>query len=204
MKKIDELPANPSSEANSTTQGVSADCVGSSNTPSRRAWLRRGVAVATPVIVSLASAPVYAATNVCVLPSGFMSVTTFASRHPGAMVCVTSGPSYWQRQANSSWPNGGATTATKKFKDVFAETEGIGNKTLREVLDGSLGSELARYCIAAYLNALNATNNFPTQLTPTEVIKIYQSFHGGGASSLLIAGWSQTETVTWLKTLMSA
>jgi len=203
MKKIDEQPANPSNKPNSTTQGVGAACVGSSNTPSRRAWLRRGVAVATPVVVSLASAPVYAATNVCVLPSGYISATTFNSRHPGGLVCVLRGPSYWLMLPDTSWPGGNPNTKTKKFRLLFGDFEGTANNTLKQVL-GSPASELAKYCIAAYLNARAATLNFPSQLTADEAVKIYKSHHGGSPSSLLVTNWTETQTVTWLKTLMSA
>lgn len=181
----------------------------SSKTTSRRAWLRRGVAAASPVVASLVSAPVYAA-GACVLPSGFGSIATLKSRHPDAMVCTTQGPNFWVNNLGA-WPadttivnvNGNARTAVK-LKDAFRVgpkvEPGLIDPTLNEVL--LRGSLLAKYSVAAYLNAKKGTLNFP--LTADQAIAVYKSYRPGVAvNPPLVVTWTEAETVTWLKILMS-
>ena len=171
--------------------------------PRRRAWLNRGAAAVTPVIASLASAPVHAV-GTCVLPSGFVSAITFASRHPGASVCVVEGPNYWHSNVSVSgvWPAG---TTTAVFTAIFSVSEGVESgivnaTTLDAVLGGGF-SLLAKYCIAAYLNASAGTLGFP--LTTAHAMAIYKSYHGGPFSSLLLPSWTEAQTLAWLQVLMA-
>ena len=169
----------------------------------RRAWLNRGAAAVTPVIASLASVPVHAV-GTCVLPSGFVSAITFASRHPGASVCVVEGPNYWHSNVSVDgvWPAG---TTTALFTAVFGVAAGVesgidATTTLDAVLGGGF-SLLAKYCIAAYLNASSGTVGFP--LTTAQAIAIYGSYHGGLFSSLLLPSWTEAQTLAWLQVLMT-
>lgn len=225
MKKIDEQPDRPSfwpERVSSASFSKSALLpISSETTPppeldmrsdedssvemapsrmaSRRAWLRRGVAVASPVVVTLVSGPVYAADG-CILPSGFISPDTFASRHPGGVVCTTMSMSFLANNVSTWQPK---SLQTAPFSTIFGGTPEIGvvpgKTTLLEVL--KKGSDLARYSISAYLNALMPTGSgFP--LKPNDAIAIYKSYRGGGFSPLLVRGWSEGQTVRWLQMLI--
>lgn len=179
----------------------SLEAIVSKNT-SRRAWLGRGVAVVSPVVASLVSAPVYAA-DACLMPSAFASAT-FASHHPGgsAVICTTQGPNYWVANF-SSWPT---DAKTMKFADLFvgsALQAGFTTVplTLKNVLDGNTYSQLSKYCIAAYLNARTGVARFP--LSAKQAVDIYMSYHGGSFSPVLVKGWTELQTLAWLKLLMS-
>lgn len=169
---------------------------------SRRDWLRRGAVAATPVVASLASAPVYAAAGTCVLPSGFLSANTFTSRHPGATTCAGDmGPSHW-KSTSTTWPSAAARTAT--FLSVFGPNIGSisTTATLETVVGGT--DDFSRYCVAAYLIAVSspAVTGYP--LTSTQVIDIWKSYNGGTKSAILVGSWTTTDVVTWLKSLMNA
>lgn len=177
----------------------SSSPVVASRITSRRAWLRRGVAVASPVVVSLVSGPVYAADG-CILPSGFISLNTFNSRHPGGVVCMSLSITFLSSNVSSWQPK---TLQTAPFSAIFGGTPEAGmvpgKTTIVEVL--KRGSDLSRYTIAAYLNALMPTSSgFP--LKADDAIAIYKSYRGGGFSPLLVRGWSEGQTVSWLKMLI--
>jgi hypothetical protein len=163
----------------------------------RRAWLRSGVVVATPVVASLVSPPVHAA-GACVLPSGFVSATTFLSRHPGASTCVGNrGPNFWYSQVGS-WP-APATDAT--FANVFGGFEsGMDNTTKLSQVLGGVYSNFTKFIVAAYLNAIVGTPSFP--LDPAQSVGLWTHFHGGASSPLLLPGWTEATTEAWLRTLM--
>lgn len=188
---IDQTPGQPES----------APGVNPVTGPTRRAWLTRSALVATPVVASLASAPVHAATGVCVLPSGFISATTFLSRHPGAVVCTSNGPTYWLNNPGA-WP--ASTPTTTVFSVAFpGALEGsmvAGTTTLLNVLAGPF-SNFVKYIIAALLNARNATSGFP--LTDTQVIAVWNRFRNGGSPGLVPPSWTEGDAVAWLATLMN-
>ena len=200
-------PGNASLEANlknsEVTSAFSAPSLEVSG--SRRVWLRRGIAVASPVVASLVSAPVYGAC-LNLNPSGFVSRDTFNSRHPGQTVCTFRGPNFWLSEPTSSWPTG---TANKKFEVVFgganverAIVDAKPSPTLSEVLNGGRKySDLAKYSVAAYLNVLKPTTDFP--FTEQQVKDIYNSYYPGPVKTPpLVAGWSETQTIAWLAMLM--
>ena len=174
----------------------------SSKTTSRRVWLRRGVAVASPVVASLVSAPVYAA-GACVMATGMGSIPTFNSRNPGAQgVCTTQGPNYWL----ANFPSLSPTIRNTAFSDIFGPLEAgmvAGTTKLNDVLSGASYTLLVKYCIAAYLNARAGTAaGFP--LTAAQAIAVYQSYRPVVAvKPPLVATWTEVDTVAWLKILMS-
>ena len=177
-----------------------------SRAASRRVWLRRGVAAASPVVASLVSVPVYAA-GACI---GAKSMGSMAANSQNAKVtqgvCTTQGPNYFLANFNTAgvWPT---NAKTAKFKDLFGNGEsGVGNKTLKEVLE-LMGNnlEFAKYSIAAYLNVMKATLNFPFA-NGQQVVDVYKSYRGGTFSTLLVSApkqWSEAETLSWLKILMT-
>lgn len=191
--KIDSDPGSAGQMAGSRT---SAEAPGM---PARRAWLARGAVVATPVLASLASAPVHAA-GVCVLPSGFISAATFLSRHPNAPRCVSNGPTFW-RNSYPTWPTASPDTTTALFSDIFGGTleGGMAGLTLKGVLDGAF-TTYAKFCVAAYLNARNGTSGFP--LNDSQATAVWRHFRGGPTTSLIPMSWTEATSETWLATLM--
>ena len=191
------------SEHETSLQGVA------SKTTSRRAWLRRGVAVASPVVASLVSAPVYGADCLMLNASGFVSGPTFASRHPGQTHCPPlPGPNFFHANVLTSgvWPT---NTTTEIFKTVFGVPVnveiGITDTTTLDQVLGNFGgsySDLAKYSIAAYLNVRKGTANFPFSSTQ-QVFDVYKSYRGGPFSTLLVTGWTEAQTVDWLRILMT-
>ena len=187
---------DPRSEPDDLLQTVS------SKTTSRRAWLRRGVAVASPVVASLVSAPVYGAGCLAGTPSSFASAT-HASHQPGVTLCAFLGPNFWIKSP-TSWP--GVDTANVKFQKLFGKSVeaaiNSGSLTLFDVLSGGTKySDLAKYSIAAYLNALKPTADFP--LTTQQAVDVYNSYYPGTVKTpLLVDGWMEMQTVSWLAMLM--
>ena len=181
--------------------------VSSGAAASRRVWLRRGLVAASPVVSSLVSMPVHAATA-CVLPSGFQSAATLKSRNPNATTCTRDqGPNFWALRDLGLWPTGtaavvGGVLTAILLKDAF----GVGKKvelnlndpTLKEVLLG--GTMLAKYAVAAYLNALKPTPNFP--LTAAQAIAVYKSYRPGPVTAPLVLTWNELQAVDWLANLM--
>lgn len=202
MNRIDEHAESGGNDPAGCDIEVPPQILVRSSTASRRAWLRRGVAIASPVVISLVSAPVRAE-NLCLLPSGFISTATFNSRHPGALNCVGNmGPSFWSANF-ANWPTATPDTQMATFISIFGgfEPSMTATTTLQAALNGASTTPLAKYCIAAYLNARSGTAGFP--LTAAPVQTIWKSYHGGPFSTLLVSGWTEANTVTWLQSLMS-
>jgi hypothetical protein len=142
----------------------------------RRRLLRGGLAAA-PVLLSLTSRPVTATT--CTQASSHASVNL--SRPDRMYSCGGKGPDYWKQPQNTQrWPArfsaSGDTRASSSFtaqtsqatlfNDVFGASGGYPGQTLLQVLslNATAGRDgLARYCVAAVLNA-NAG------LTPADVL----------------------------------
>ena len=167
---------------------------------SRRDWLRRGVVVASPVVASLVSTPVFAGT--CILPSGFVSANTFSSRHPNnPPICAAAarGPTYWIGLGAAFWP-ASAPKNTAKFS-VFSPSDTT--TTLFSKLSG--GTELTRLSVAAYLTSLKQNSSlpptgFPATLTPAMFLSVWQSFNGLGVPVTGLA--KEADAIAWLKTLV--
>jgi hypothetical protein len=134
---------------------------------SRRRLLRNGVG-ATPALLTFVSPTVLAGgSGICTPPSSFASLN--ASRPSHTYTCTGHKPAYWKDPScYSKWPKGctpksvttssGATQPATKFNDVFGSTRGFPGKSLLDVLsfaDESGHNGLAKYCTAAYLNAVN-------------------------------------------------
>jgi hypothetical protein len=179
---------------------------------SRRAWLRKGAAVATPVVASLASSPVYAG-KLCVRPSGFLSANTFASRNTAGGTCYTNkGPTYWGSCLNTSWPkalDGITNLSGVTFCSIFG-TAGLpaGITTTSTMMDVVKGTHaLGKYCVALYANvrAGVATAN-PYAMTEAEVVGVWTTFRTGTKSAMFagtdLAKWTELDAVTWLTKLM--
>ncbi|WIT13746.1 hypothetical protein PFX98_09025 [Paucibacter sediminis] len=164
----------------------------------RRRLIKLGAV--SPVVLTAVSRPVHAVTGTCVNPSGFISVPTFNSRHPGALVCTSQGPTYWNGVAS-------ANKSLSPYKDMFRNVfGGTSNAKLYDVL--ASGSEFDRYCVAAYLNAWSGAAGFP--ITANQARAVWGTIMGVPLPSGLTAyptaslGWDQAMTLIWLQSLMSA
>lgn len=179
----------------------SGDVPPDSTTVSRRLLLRRSLGVATPVVMTLASLPSHAAAA-CVNPSGFISVATFNSRHPGGVVCTDRGPNYFASLAVGSWPS------TERFAAVFgalASPSANRSVTLKAVLSGQY-PEFAKYCVAAYANASNPPLNFPITVAQSRALfkTIAQGTPPSGLAAYPPFTWTETQALDWLRTVMNA
>ena len=190
-----------------TPPGDAPDAASPSAAPTRRLLLRRGLGVATPVVLTLASLPSHAA-DACINPSGFISRATFNSRHPGGVVCTTNGPTYFSSLGDVAWPtSGGISAATQRFAAVFNAIPPGGNRstTLKAVLTGS--STYAKYCVAAYANALSPPVGYPMSVNQARALWV--TIKGGvppaSTSPFPQAslGWDETKTLDWLSTVMN-
>lgn len=174
---------------------------------SRRSLLRRSLGVATPVVMTLASLPSHAAAE-CINPSGFISRATFNSRHPGGVVCTTNGPAYFAGLDNTAWPtSGGVSAATLRFTAVFNAVPpgGARSTTLKAVLSSS-SSDFAKYCVAAYANALSPPVGYP--MSGNQARALWVTIKGGTLPTSTSPfpqtslGWDEAKTLDWLRSVM--
>ena len=147
-----DLPDNPSPPRGDSGQNL--------RRVDRRRLLQGGLAAA-PILMTLVSRPVLGQTT-CTTLSRMGSGNTSS---PGKQVVACSGftPTYWKQETHfSSWPSpyvpmtlkGIGDSKATKFHPCFSGRQ-CQDKTLLEVLDPATGaaSELARYIVAALLNA---------------------------------------------------
>ena len=191
-----------------TPPGDAPDAASPSAAPTRRLLLRRGLGVATPVVLTLASLPSHAAAA-CINPSGFISRATFNSRHPGGVVCTTNGPTHFAGLADTSWPtSGGQSAAGLTFMAVFNSIPpgGTGSTTLKVVLNGSYGN-FAKYCVALYANALSPPTGFLTTVAQARALwgTVSRLTLPAGTSSFPQPplDWTEPTALDWLATVMS-
>lgn len=177
---------------------------------SRRRVLRRGLGVAAPVVMTLASNPVTATT--CVAASSFISIPTFNSRHPtGVSPCIGKTPTWWKDA--STWPSG-CPAKTTKFRDVFGSsylgtTTGFTNATTLTDALGVSGNDqknLAAAIVATYLNVLSGKTS-ETILTAVQVINLWRVLIGSPGyykpSLSSTIQWNSVQTVVWLNEMMA-
>jgi len=139
----------------------------------RRRLLRGGLGAA-PVILTVASRPVMA-NGKCTTASAFGSINMSRPSKTAAW-CGGSKPDTWKNCPHSDWPCVPNTT----FNSCFG-SGCLPNTTLLQVLQkaGSEKDEVARYCVAALLNARK-------RLTPDTVLSVrtlrllWQSFLTSG------------------------
>jgi len=165
---------------------------------SRRRLLRAGLGAA-PVLMTIASRPVFAGGTECHTPSSHMSIN--ASVHGKTQYCDGGSPGYWKKTHEGSWPPPYETGTL--FDTVFGSASGYPNKTLLYVLDlgGGGKEELARHIVAALLNA---AKGWTPVLTVAMVIDIWQSWATLGYYEPT-AGihWDSAQITKYLKTTMS-
>jgi len=175
---------------------------------SRRRWLQASISAA-PVIMTVVSKPVLAATNQCVTPSGFSSANTSV---PGGVNCVGFVPSYWVQSSHfSSWPAGYNPVAVvgppaqpaTLFCTVFNTApcaSPVAGQTLVQVL--MFGGNVSQYVVAAVLNS--ASGFVPTsKLSMPTILEIWrQWFTTGFYSPRNGVNWDNNQIVQYLMTTM--
>jgi hypothetical protein len=141
----------------------------SADQAARRRLLRGGLGAA-PVVLTVASRPVMAATGACTTASAFGSIN--ASRPKNVTSCGGCKPDYWKNSLNyASWPAGHCATAKKVatdklyFNEIFGSSPYSATTTLLQVLQttGTGRDAVARHCVAAVLNGAKG-------LTPAAVL----------------------------------
>ncbi len=180
---------------------------------SRRLLLKGlgGLGAASPIILSVASGPVYSrGAGECLTPSGFISQNTFLSRHPGVAPCSDRGPTFYASLTASQYPSSPPPNLqTVPFVDAaLFGTAGSGgdggvitaSMLLVNVLQNGSVSAFTKYAIAGYLNA-RTISGFP--MTPAQAIAVWQRFRAGGASLFIPASWSEATALAWLQSLMA-
>lgn len=183
--------------------GASGDSSLVAGTESRRRVLK-GLGAGSPLLLTIVSGPVQA--TQCVMPSGYISAATFASRHPGGSVCTMNGPSYFLN--TNRWPTSDPNPVTSKFKAIFgAEPDLAGsnqkNDTLPQVLAGGYTSDFTKFCIAAYLNARLVPPGWPA-LTASMVVELWYSFKVSNSLPVWVPStWTVTDAEAWLRILMA-
>ena len=177
----------------------------------------QAMGAASPVVLTMVSAPVFAGggpngvPGLCLMPSGFISQNTFLSRHPGAVACTDRGPNFFITNYPGIFPSTPAPdTLTEPFRSsLLFGSAGSGPDaalltptiTLQGVLGNGGVSEFTKYCIAAYLNARIGTSNFP--INAAQAIAVWRHFRAGGSASFIPAAWTEATALAWLKILMS-
>ncbi len=193
-----------SSDNKSPSQSVNSPSLSPSSAGASRRQLLKGAGAASPVVLTMVSAPVRAA-DLCLNPSGFISQNTFNSRHPGGTPhpCTTNGPSYFNALGSRSWPSGVNKNSTK-FNDTFGGTSFPTSTTLADVLTGS--DLFAKYCVAAYLNTKYASPPPGFPMTNAQALAMWPTIRGGSPTTPFppaSLGWDETKTLAWLATVMS-
>ena len=155
----------------------------------RRRLIQGGLS-AGPLLLTLAGRPAYAT---CKQPSGF-SISGNLSR-PEAFACNDSKmgkkPGEWY--TTGTWPCDRTNT---KVSSLSGATSGSDTTTtlVSCLAPGSSRTEVEKYIIAAYLNALN--NRTPSN--PTEVRKMWQ-YRTGNYSPVPGVTWTSQQLLSYLK-----
>lgn len=155
----------------------------------RRRFTRLG-AGATGVILTLHSQPGMAADGLrCTTPSGFMSMTTTASRGPQGVCSNNRSHGYWKTHADE-WESRAGLSSGTKFGSVLAASgnyEGLAEVTLLDVLQPSHAikaidhQRVAMQTVTALLNARAAAYaGEPTVLPEERVLQIWNQFAAQG------------------------
>ena len=178
---------------------------GNSKASGRRRFVR-GVGIATPVILTVASRSALART--CLSPSAQASVALDSSR-PDRLrsECFGLSPGYWKNAAEPQHPNHGswiASSAEGKYFSVIFGASGFPGKTLREVLRLK-GSEdpsmLGAHLCAAWCNL--QTGKTPSVILSLQTMKAMWDGRTGSYQPVPGAFWGAPQIVEFIKTTFS-
>lgn len=165
---------------------------------SQRRLVLRGGLGAAPVLLSLVSAPVGAAT--CTTASAFASLQPSGTRSTTS--CGGRSPSEWSSTSPSQWPvSQGAMFGSvfspalnpdMKIKDLFALSDSA----------ATLLQRVAKHCAAAYLNATTSPALVPSTILNAALAKsIWNSFAlTGGYDPAPGLHWDATKIIAWIST----
>lgn len=177
---------------------------------SRRRLLRGGLG-ASPVLLTLASRPVGAAT--CTVASSFVSVATFKSRNPGASAqCASRNCEWWKTECTS-----GATykaymdsTPVSTHLGATSPTSSYASRTLSSIMRDAAGiqtgSELGviQHLVALSMNVKTGSAT-PGNVTLAYINSVWSNYKlNGNIFKLPSSGitWDSTALITWARMLM--
>ena len=164
--------------------------------PGRRRWLQAGIS-ATPVIMTVLSGPVLAASKQCLAPSAFASMNT----SPGGQWATCQGLSHGYWKTHAPWP---PPYAPGNLFDTVFTGGGYPGKTLLQVLElgGGGNNPLARDIVGALLNAAAGLNP-PTVMTDAVIKDMWNQYITTGHWVSGSLDWDGDEIHTWLKSTFS-
>lgn len=166
--------------------GSDAAQIETARADARRRFLK-GAALASPVLLSIASRPVLGTTRFC-SASGFMS-GNLSNKGGKDVNCGGNSPGYWKNHTSPSYPwpapyvsgrrlDNGTFSGGTKFHDVFKKgTYNYGTKSMLQVLWEAPGS-FAFHTIAALLNAQSGIGGYV--LTAAQVRQIWDGIMTNG------------------------
>jgi hypothetical protein len=166
----------------------------------------RGVGIATPVILTVASRSALART--CLSPSAQASIALDSSR-PDRFKSECSGlsPGYWKNAANPQHPNHGSWTASGAegmYFSVIFGASGFPGKTLKQVLQLN-GSEdpsmLGAHLCAAWCNL--QTGKVPSVVLSLQTMKAMWDGRTGSYQPVPGVFWGASQIVEYIKTTFS-
>ena len=194
--------SDQSNQVGSGQSGMNSKAAG------RRRFVR-GVGIATPVILTVASRSALAAT--CLSPSAQASIALDNSRpdRRRGSECFGKGPEFWKEASNEkssyhgNWKGCGADG--RYFSACFAAHDGFHGKKLKEVL-ASQGHEdpakLGAYLSAAWCN-LN-TGKVPASVLSLETMKKMWAGRNGSYQPVPGVFWSAPQIVEYIKSATMA
>jgi hypothetical protein len=185
---------------------------------SRRAMLRAGAA-ATPVLLTLASGPVSAASS-CTLASSFVSAATFASRNPGQtfVQCASMGPNDWlvfhckSPELLNQSPYRTILTQTVQLRLTDTGNNSYNGMQCKDLMINGNNGIASAGPVAVLQNlvslalALDASPSLITNggsLNKAYLIGVWNNYKTTGGYNLPASGinWSETQLLTFLKAL---
>lgn len=202
--QIASQSGNDMSELNSKTNGIDqANIAAGNHIPTGRRRFVRGVGVAIPVVLSVASRSALA--TQCLSPSASASISLLHSRpdRPRDGRCAGGSPGYWGNASTThpgQWAQAGAEG--KLFSSIFPG--GYPGKTLKEVigLNGTADPfQLGAHLAAAWCN-LRMGWVAESVLNLDDLVAMWN----GRAGYSPVAGaplWNAEDIVTYLKTTMN-
>jgi len=165
----------------------------------QRRRLLQGALATAPVLMTLVSRPVLAAT--CTTPSGYVSLN--ASTAGRGVACMGRPPQYWIDASAVNPPPPGFPNTSTLFDSLFAhDSLHYPGKTLLDVLklQGGAPDDVARLIVATLLNVL--TGLTPV-LTVAAVEDIWSEYLATGSFSPSSgASWNHDEIIDYLQTTM--
>lgn len=182
------------------TENAEMAAKASARASGRRRFVR-GVGLATPVVLTMASRSALART--CFSPSAQASITLDNSRAQGGASCSGRSPGYWwnaKKNHPDDWSASGAEGVL--FSSIFPG--GFPDKTLREVL-GLNGNQdqwqLGAHLVAAWCNL--QTGKVPSSVLSLQTMQAMWAGRSGSYQPVPGVFWNGEDIVKYIQTTFS-